>query len=118
MTFDVYEWPTTRPNVKKNKKKKKLEAEGFKRGTGAPTVFYNSKTAVRVVVHGDDFTFSGTKGELEKVRGKMDEWYDIKNLGTMGSGAGEIKEVTILGGRCGGRRKELSMRPTGSTGGS
>ena len=76
---------------------KKLEAEGFKRGTGAPTVFYNSKTAVKVVVHGNDFTFSGTKGELENVRGKMEEWYDIKNRGTMVSGAGEIKEVTILG---------------------
>ena len=48
-----------------------MVAEGFKRGRGAPTVFYNEKTMVRVVVHGDDFTFSGTKVELAKMRKKM-----------------------------------------------
>ena len=37
----------------------RLESVGFKRGIGAPTVFFNLKTGVRVVVHGDDFTFAG-----------------------------------------------------------
>ena len=46
---------------------KKMEGEGFRRGKGAPTVFFNAKTGVRVVVHGDDFTYSGTKKELEKI---------------------------------------------------
>ena len=76
---------------------KRMVAEGFKRGRGAPTVFYNQRTEVRVVVHGDDFTFSGTKVELDRMRRKMEEWYDIKDRGMMGSGEGEIKEVTILG---------------------
>ena len=47
---------------------KKLINEGFRRGIGAPTVFYNEKTQVRLVVHGDDFTFAGVKVELEKMR--------------------------------------------------
>ena len=60
------------------------EEDGERRiqeGRGAPTVFYNESTMVRVVVHGDDFTFSGTKVELDKMRRKMEEWYDIKNRG-------------------------------------
>ena len=40
----------------------------FTRGKGVPTVFYNKATGVRSVVHGDDFTFSGTRRKLEKVR--------------------------------------------------
>ena len=32
----------------------------------------------------DDFTYSGTKKELEKMKGKMEEWYGIKDRGTMG----------------------------------
>ena len=47
---------------------KRLQGEGFRRGRGAPTVFWNEKTAVRVVVHGDDFTFAGVRKELEAKR--------------------------------------------------
>ena len=43
----------------------RMEGEGFRRGKGAPTVFFNAKTGVRLVVHGDDFTYSGTRKELE-----------------------------------------------------
>ena len=60
-------------------------------------MFFNAKTAVRLVVHGDDFTCSGKKKELEKIKEKMREWYVIKDRGTMGGGKNEIKEVTILG---------------------
>jgi hypothetical protein len=74
----------------------KLVGDGFRRGKAVPTVFYNEVTGVRIVVHGDDFTMSGEKKQLEKVREKMKEWYDIKDRGIMGSGNGEIKEVTIL----------------------
>lgn len=62
-------------------------------------MFHNEKTQVRVVVHGEDFTFSGTKVELNRMKGKMEEWYDIKNKGMMGSGETDIKEVTISGRR-------------------
>ena len=75
----------------------RLGAIGFRRGRGAPTLFVNLVTGVRVVVHGDDFTCSGRRKELEAVRQKMREWYDIKDRGIMGSSVNEIKEVTILG---------------------
>ena len=65
---------------------RRMVDEGFRRGKGAPTVFHNDKTQVRVAVHGDDFAFSGTKVELNRMRVKMEEWYDIKNRGMMGSG--------------------------------
>ena len=75
----------------------KLVGEEFRRGIGAPIVFYNARSGVRAVVHGDDFTFVGTRGELEKVRELMGEWYDIKDWGIMGSGDDELKEAGILG---------------------
>ena len=53
-----------------------MVAEGFRRGKGAPTFFHSAKTEVRVVVHGDDFSVSGTKHELDKMRRKMEELYD------------------------------------------
>ena len=75
----------------------KLVKDGFARGKSAPTVFWNRSTGVKLVVHGDDFTFSGTRKEQEKMRRRMGEWYDIKDRGLMGSGKDEIKEVVILG---------------------
>ena len=50
---------------------KKMVAAGFERGKGVPTVFHNRGMEVRVVVHGDDFTFSGTKVELDRMRRKI-----------------------------------------------
>mgnify|MGYP002214505433 CR=1 FL=1 len=92
-----------------------FEKEGYRRGIGAPTVFHNKEAETRLVVHGDDFTFSGPRKELERIRRKMKEWYEIKDRGIIGSGNDEIKEVTILGGCCGGRRTDWNMKPTLST---
>ena len=71
----------------------KLAAVGFKGSRAVPTTFYNPVTKVRLMVHGDDFTFSGTQVELEKIRGLS----KVKDRGIMGSGTGDIKEVVILG---------------------
>ena len=76
---------------------KKLEEVGFRRGVGSPTVFFNAETEVRLVVHGDDFTFAGVRRELEKLSATMQEWYEVKVRGIMGSGEDEKKEMTILG---------------------
>ena len=75
----------------------RLESVGFRRGMAAPTVVFNEETKVRVVVHGDDFTFAGTRRELQKMRKPMAEWYEIKDRGMMGSAADEVKEIVILG---------------------
>lgn len=67
---------------------KRMVAEGFKRGRGAPTVFYNKGHGGKDGGAREDFTLSGTKVELDSMRRKMEEWYDFKDGGTMGGGEG------------------------------
>ena len=55
------------------------------------------KTQVRVVVHGDDFTFAGTESELRKIEANMHEVYDVKVRGILGSGKRDVHEIEILG---------------------
>ena len=58
----------------------KLAAVVFKGSRAAPTTFCNPATKVRLVVHGDDFTFSGTQVEREKIRVFYEKRYDVKNI--------------------------------------
>ena len=48
---------------------RRLVEDGFRRGRAASTIFYHPKTQLRVVVHGDDFTFAGRESELRKIHG-------------------------------------------------
>ena len=52
---------------------------------------------MRVVVHGDDFGFSGHHLELVALRKLTESWCDIKFRGIMGSGRDDTKEIEILG---------------------
>ena len=45
-----------------------LVAMGFEKGIAAPTVFFWKSKGVRCVVHGDDFTFAGKRGDLLAIR--------------------------------------------------
>ena len=74
----------------------RLEGIGFERGKAAPTAFFNSKTKVRCVVHGDDFTFLGYPDALEEVAENMKSWYLLKIRGVLGGEPGDDEEVTIL----------------------
>ena len=71
---------------------------GFKGSRAAPTTFCNLATKVRLVVRGDDFIFSGTQVELEKMRGLFKKWL-VRCEGQRhhGSGTGDVKEVVISG---------------------
>ena len=60
-------------------------------------MFHCEKTKVRLVVHGDDFTYLGPERELLRMKEKMAEWYEIKFRGIMGDGVEDIKEIVILG---------------------
>ena len=60
-------------------------------------MFHCEKTKVRLVVHGDDFTYLGPERELLRMKEKMAEWYEIKLRGIMGDGVEDIKEIVILG---------------------
>jgi hypothetical protein len=75
----------------------RFEAAGFHRGRAAPTVMHNPETGVRVVVHGDDFTFIGREKELRKVKKLMASWYSLKVRGVLGPEASDDKKITILG---------------------
>ena len=65
---------------------------GFQRGRAA-SIFYHSKTHVRVVVDGDDFTIAAAESELRKMRSRMCEWYDVKVRGILGNGEGEHSDL-------------------------
>ena len=76
---------------------RRLVEDGFRRGRGASTIFYHPKTQVRVVVHGDDFTFAGTESDLKKIQAKICECYDVKVRGVLGSGKRDVHEIEISG---------------------
>ena len=76
---------------------RRLVEDGFRRSRAASTIFHHPKTQVRVVVHGDDFTFAGTQSELKRIQAKMHEWYDVKVRGVLGSGKRDVHEIEILG---------------------
>ena len=87
----------------------KFVEKGFQPGFSCPVVFFNKETVVRVVVHGDDFTFSGHHLELVALRNWMESWCDIKFRGIMGSGRDDTKEIEILERRLGRTNEGLEL---------
>ena len=71
--------------------------DGFQGGREASTKVTHLKTHVRVVVHGDCFTFAPTDSELRKVRSRMCEWYDVRVRCILGSGQRNLREFEIVG---------------------
>ena len=95
----------------------RLEKVGYKRGIAAPTVFWNKDAEVRVVVHGDDFTFMGTDEQLDVAQDLMKKWYEVKVRGRLGDGVGDCQEITILGRTLRWTEDGLELEGTASTGG-
>ena len=102
----------------------KLGGAGMQKGSSSPNVFYDSKTKTRCVVHGDDFTFLGYPDELEIMKKRMSEWYDIKVRGELSGTPGSQEVVTLLnrtitwrGGvleyRADDKHRELTMKALG-----
>ena len=77
---------------------RRLVNDGFQCGRAASTLFHPPKTHVRLIVHGDDFTFAATDWELMKMLSRMCEWCEVKLRGILGSGQRDVREVEILGG--------------------
>ena len=75
----------------------RLEAEGFKRGDACGVVFHHAEKDVTIVCHGDDFTIVGEEWDLEWIRGKMSEWFELKVRAVLGPDAKDDKETIILG---------------------
>ena len=76
-----------------------LESIGFQCGGSTPCVFYHPERLVRLVVHGDDFTFLGNDENLQWCTEQMQLVYDIKIRGKLGPGPNDDKSIRILN-RC------------------
>jgi hypothetical protein len=74
-----------------------LEQEGFKRGAASPVSFWNPKTDVSCLVHGDDFTVVGEDKHLDEIETRMKEWYEVKIKARLGPGSNDAKEIEVLG---------------------
>ncbi len=73
-----------------------LIALGFAKGRASPCCFFHARLGVRCIVHGDDFVLSGTAGALDEVKARMHERFLLKELGRLGGGQGELKELRVL----------------------
>ncbi len=73
-----------------------LVALGFAKGRASPCCFHHPLLDVRCIVHGDDFVLSGTAGALDEVKARMHERFLLKELGRLGGGEGELKELRVL----------------------
>ena len=74
-----------------------LMQSGFVRAVSSPVAFYHPSREIWVVVHGDDFVVTGVDEELDFVLALLQEHYEIKNRGRLGSGPKDVKEIDILG---------------------
>ena len=54
---------------------------GHRRHTLAQMIYRHFVMDLRLVVRGDDFTFTGTVVVLKRIPTKMREWYDVKVRG-------------------------------------
>ena len=75
----------------------KLGEVGCRRGLATPVSFYHKEKDVDLVVHGDDFTFTGDDVSLRWVEEIMSQWYEVKVRARLGPGDQDDKEATLLG---------------------
>jgi hypothetical protein len=73
-----------------------LVALGFAKGRASPCCYFHEGLGVRCIVHGDDFVLSGRAGALDEVKAGMHERFLLKELGRLGGGQGELRELRVL----------------------
>ena len=69
---------------------------GFDQGIASPCVFHHRSRGIIVSVHGDDFTSSGPKCELDWFEAQMKKRYELTVGGRLDPGDKDDKEATIL----------------------
>ena len=69
---------------------------GFRASRTAACVYYNVTTGLKVVAHVDDFLVTGPRLELEKLRKKLQEEFEVDG-DIIGLGAGEVASGKFLG---------------------
>ena len=68
---------------------------GFQAGLASPCNFRHKSRELMVTVHGDDFTVTGPTKELEWLKTKMEQRYDIKSQ-YLGPEPGMKREIQVL----------------------
>ena len=74
----------------------KLQEMGFTVGSASANCLYNPKLNVQCVVHGDDFTFSGSDQSLDLVEAQMKKAFLCKVEGRLGGEPHDLKQARIL----------------------
>ena len=73
-----------------------LVSIGFTQGIACPCIFNHADKDIVVIVHGDDFTAVGPKKHLDWYETALEEKYELKKGGRLGSGIDDAKEATCL----------------------
>ena len=73
-----------------------LERVGFRRGKASAALFYHPELDVRAIVHGGDFVFAGCEDALRTVRQSIDKAFLLKDVGMIGWGAKDAREIRVL----------------------
>lgn len=69
---------------------------GFVPGLGSPVLYVNTVRDIKVSVHGDDVTALGRAEDLEWLKDRFLERYEIKYGGMLGDGPKDVQDVMIL----------------------
>jgi hypothetical protein len=73
-----------------------LVALGFTKGRASPCCYFHARLGVRCIVHGDDFVLTGRAQALDEVKAGMHARFLLKELGRLGGGQGELRELRVL----------------------
>eukprot|EP00435_Cladocopium_sp_Y103_P064420 s364_g26.t1 len=69
---------------------------GFTPGLGSPVLFVHTVRDIKVSVHGDDVTSLGSPEDLQWLKERFLDRYEIKFGGMLGDGDGDVQDVMIL----------------------
>ena len=73
-----------------------MKSVGFVMGDASACVFRHKSRRRTSSVHGDDFTTTGPKCELDWLRGEMEKRYELTENYRLGPGSEDAKEGKIL----------------------
>ena len=68
----------------------------FNQGEASPCIFIHESRGIACSVHGDDFTSTGPKVELDWLEVQLEDKYELRKGGRLGPGSGDATELTVL----------------------
>lgn len=73
-----------------------MKSIGFVQGIASPCIFVHEARGIACSVHGDGFTITGPKVELDWLEEKLEARYEPRKGGRLGPGSEDAKELTVL----------------------